>query len=186
MSVTTLMTAEDLLAMPEVPGKRFELVRGELIEMPGVTALHGDIAGEIYDLLKAFARLHRLGRVYTDGVGYIVARDPDIVRVPDVSFVASERVPVEGSPDTFWPFAPDLAVEVVSTGDPRQKVYAKVQDYLPGGSHMVWVVWPSTRTVTAHAADGSVRRYGPDDELDGGDELPGFRVRVADLFEIVW
>lgn len=184
MSATTLMTAEDLLALPDVPGKRLELVRGELVEMPGATALHGDIVWVITSLLKAFVRLHKLGRVYGDAVSYIVARDPDIVRIPDVSFIARERVPAEGVPDTYWPFAPDLAVEVVSAGDRRQKIYAKVQDYLASGTRMVWVAWPSTRTVIAHGADGAVRRYGPDDELDGGDVLPGFRVRVADLFVI--
>jgi Uma2 family endonuclease len=184
VSIKTLLTAEDFLALAEVPGKRYELVRGDLVEMPAATALHGDIAGLIYDLLKAFVRLHALGRVYGDGVGYIVARDPDVVRVPDVSFVARERIPPAGSPDAFWPFAPDLAVEVVSAGDRPGKVQAKVQEYLAGGSRLVWVAWPATRTVVAHAADGSVRIYGPDDELDGDVVVPGFRVPVADLYEI--
>jgi Uma2 family endonuclease len=184
MSVKTLLTAEDFLQMPDVPGKRFELVRGELVEMSAATAKHGDIAALIYEVVRAFVRLHGLGRVYFDGVGYIVARDLDIVRVPDVSFVARSRIPETGVPDTHWPFAPDLAVEVVSTHDRAVDVYEKVREYLDAGTQLVWVAWPRTRSVTAHAADGSIRELGPDGDLDGGDVLPGFRVRVGDLFEI--
>jgi Uma2 family endonuclease len=184
MSVKTLLTAEDFLQMPEVPGKRFELVRGELVEMPGATALHGDVADLFREAIKSFVRRRKLGRVYGDGVGYIVARDRDVVRVPDASFVAQHRIPETGVPDTFWPFAPDLAVEVVSTGDRVEKVLEKVREYLAAGSRLVWVAWPRTRRVTAHGADGSTVELGPGDELDGGDVLPGFRVRVGDLFEV--
>jgi len=184
MSVKTLLTAEDFLQMPDVPGKRFELVRGELVEIPGTTARHGEIAAVFYEVVRAFVRLHALGRVYFDGIGYIIARDRDIVRVPDVSFVAQRRIPETGAPDTHWPFAPDLAVEVVSTYDRAVDVYEKVREYLDAGTQLVWVAWPRTRSVTAHAADGSIVELGPDDELDGGDVLPGFRVRVSDLFEI--
>jgi Uma2 family endonuclease len=176
MSVKTLLTAEEFLESPEVPGVRYELVRGELVEMPGTTARHGDVAAVFYELVKAFVRLHRLGRVYFDGVGYIVARDRDTVRVPDVSFVARHRIPEAGVPDTL--------VEVVSSGDREEKVLEKVGEYLAAGTRLVWVAWPKTQSISVHAADGTVVELGPDDELEGGDVLPGFRVRVADLFDI--
>ncbi len=41
MSVKQLVTAEELWAMPEVPGKRFELLDGEIIEVLGANPLHG-------------------------------------------------------------------------------------------------------------------------------------------------
>jgi Uma2 family endonuclease len=184
VSVKTLMTAEDFLQMPDEPGKPYELVRGELVEMPGATALHGDVSDLIREVLKGFVRQHRLGRVFGDGAGYIVARDRDVVRVPDVSFVAQYRIPETGVPDTFWPFAPDLTVEIVSAGDREVKVHENVREYLDAGSRLVWVARPKTRSVTAHAADGPLVEFGPDDELDGGDVLPGFCVRAAALFAI--
>ena len=46
------------------------------------------------------------------------------------------------------------------------------------------VLWPREQAVTAHGPDGLIRELGPDDELDGGEVLPGFRVRVADLFAV--
>jgi Uma2 family endonuclease len=184
MSVRTLLTAEDFLALPDVPGKRFELVRGKLIEVSGATALHGEIVELIHEVLKVFVRLHHLGRVYGDSVAYIVAREPDIVRVPDVSFVARDRVPATGIPDTFWPFAPDLAVEVVSANDRVVEVRKNVREYLDGGTRAVWVAWPATRSIEVRTSARPPQDLGSDDELDGGDVLPGFRVRVADLFDI--
>lgn len=40
MSVKHLMTAENVLELPERPGFTFELIDGELRELPGATALH--------------------------------------------------------------------------------------------------------------------------------------------------
>ena len=182
MAVKQLLTAEELWELPEVPGKRFELVRGELVEMPGAGGIHGGIVGVIFELLRSAVKALGGGYVAPDGVGYIVARRPDIVRVPDVSYVARERIPPDGVPVAFWPFAPDVAVEVVSPGDRADDVHAKVHEYLAGGTRMVVVVWPRTRSVTRHEADGTIREFGPDDHLDGGDVVPSFRVRVADLF----
>ena len=177
-----MLSAEDFWEMPEIPGKRFELVRGELVEMPGTGGVHGVIVGLIYRLLWGAAQAAGGGYVAPDGVGYIVARALDVVRVPDASFVAHERIPPEGIPVAHWPFAPDIAVEVCSPGDRAEDLHVKVAEYLAGGSRLVMVVWPRTRSVTRFEADGTARELGPDDVLDAGEVLPTFRVRVADLF----
>ncbi len=185
MSVKQLLTAEQLWAMPEAPGKRYELVKGELVEVPGAGGLHGFIAGLIYRLIAAFDEQRdeqRLGYAFPDGVGYIIGRDPDVVRIPDVSFVSRARLPTGGIPEGFIPFAQDLAVEIVSPGDRAEDVYGKVREYLTAGARLVWVVWPRHRAVTVYTANGEVRELREGDELDGGAVLPGFRVRVAELF----
>lgn len=177
-----LLTAEEYLALPDDPGRRFELVRGELVEVPFASAVDSWIIGLIYKLIDGFAQQHGLGLVFGDGTGYITARDPDIVRGPDVSLVSRSRWPGPGLPKGNWPFAPDLAVEVMSPGDRSGKLRAKAFEYLAGGSRLVWVVRLERRSVTAYLPDGTTQELGPDDDLDGGAVLPGFRVRVADLF----
>ncbi len=184
MGVKQLLTAEQLWAMPEAPGKRYELVEGELVEVPGAGALHGLIAGLIYSLLRTFVVERGAGYAFGDGVGYIIRRDPDVVRIPDASFVSRGRIPAGGVPRGFWPFAPDLAVEIVSPGDTATELRAKVREYLDAGARLVWVVWPDERAVTVYGPAGEVRELGPGDELDGGDVLPGFRVPVAELFQV--
>lgn len=185
MSVTQLLTAEQLWALPGVPGKRYELVGGELVEVPGAGGLHGLLVKVFLRLLDPFVLAHRLGEVFADGVGYIIARGPDVVRIPDVSFIARERLPAGGIPEGFIPGAPDLAVEIVSPGDRAEEVYGKVREYLDAGARLVWVVWPRHRTVTVYTPDGQVRERREGDELDGGDVLPGFQVRVAELFAAI-
>ena len=182
MSVKQLLTAEQLWAMPEVPGKRFELVKGELVEVPPAGGLHALIVKVFLRLLDPFVLARNLGEVFADGLGYIIGRNPDIVRVPDVSFVSRARLPAGGIPEGFIPFAPDLAVEIVSPGDRAEEVYGKVREYLAAAARLVWVVWPRHRAVTVYTANGEVRELREGDELDGGAVLPGFRVRVAELF----
>lgn len=184
MSVKHLVTAEELWDMPEVPGKRLELVDGEVVEMPGAGALHGIILFALAQLLNDFVRRHNLGLVMPDGVGYLLSRQPDQLRIPDTSFVAWDRVPDEGAPEGFWDGAPTLAVEVVSPHDRADDVYRRVRDYLEAGSNQVWVLWPKTRRVSVYRPNADTRELGPDATLDGGDILPGFSVRVGDLFEV--
>lgn len=137
--------------------------------------------------MKTGARLLNWAESGPDGYvgaesGFITARDPDTIRAPDVSYVRAERIP-EDVPEGFWELAPDLAVEVVSPGDTAVEVREKVREYLAAGVPMVWVMYPGTREVIVHTADGLARAYGPDDVLEGLDLLPGFRCRVAELFD---
>ena len=188
MSVTgqekRLLTAEELWELPERPGVRYELVKGALVEVPGAGGVHGLLVKVLLRLLDAFVLARGLGEVFADGVGYIIARGPDVVRIPDVSFIARERLPAGAIPEGFIPGAPDLAVEIVSPGDRAEEVYGKVREYLDAGTRLVWVVWPRHRAVTVYTADGQGREVREGGERDGGAVLPGFRVRVAELFEV--
>lgn len=183
MNVKQLMTAEDILDLPERPGVRYELIDGELREVPGAGALHGLIALMVLNLVQDFVQRRGLGVVFADGVGYVLRRDPDQLRIPDVSFVAWDEVPDEGIPEGFWEGPPALAVEIVSSHDRAVDIHDKVRAYLSAGTRLVWVLWPQQTSVTIYDPAGQ-RELGPDDELDGGDVLPGFRVRVGDLFEV--
>ncbi|HWV25491.1 MAG TPA: Uma2 family endonuclease [Thermomicrobiales bacterium] len=183
-SVKQLVTAEELWDMPEVPGKRLELVDGEVVEMPGAGALHGLILFALAQLLSDFVRRHNLGLVTPDGVAYLLRRDPDQIRIPDTSFVAWDLVPEDGAPEGFWNGAPTLAIEVVSPNDRADDIQARVQDYLGAGSAQVWVLWPRTRSVSVYRPHTDTRQLGAEDALDGGDILPGFSVRVGDLFDV--
>lgn len=176
-----LLTAAEFGELPEPVDRQRELVRGEVVEMLMNKAPQVRTAWRIQQSLDPFVREHGFGVVYPDGAGYLIERSPDTVRGPDVSFIAQERIPAEDWPD-FFPFVPDLAVEVVSPSDRTPAVLDKVGQYLNAGTRLVWVVWPKRQVVTVYMPDGEPRELGADDELDGDDVLPGFRMRVADLF----
>ena len=179
---TTVMTAEDLFDM-EDDGYLYELVRGELVRMTPPGGAHGSVSGEIYWYIRNHLTAHDIGRVYPQDTGFLLARNPDLVRAPDVAFVRSDRLPPNPIAfEGYLPVAPDLAVEVVSPSDRAGAVHEKVMDYLEAGTRLVWVVHPRRRTVTVYHPDGSARVLHEGDELDGEDVLPGFRLPVAAIF----
>lgn len=176
---TGLITAEQLAA--NYADQRCELVNGEVLTMAPASYGHGQYSLEMGRLLGNYVNKHKLGRVYGAETGFILRRDPDTVRAPDAAFVRAERVLPPG--DGFFDGAPDLAVEVVSPRDTRTAVQEKVDDYLAAGTRLVWVIWPETRSVTAHTPDGQRRILHEGDNLDGADVLPGFTCPVAAIFE---
>lgn len=123
-----------------------------------------------------------LGFVFGEGLGSILRRNPDTVRRPHVSVVRQEPVPAGGIPDGFWPGPPDGAVEIVSLHDRAEEVHEWVWAYLGAGVRQVWVVWPRSRAVTAYEAGGVIRELGAEEEREGGEVLPGFRIPVRELF----
>jgi len=182
--VEQLITAEELWEMPEAPGKRRELVDGEVVEVPGAGDLPMAIVILLFKLLDRFVEEYDLGLVRPDGLAYVLRREPDQVRIPDLSFVAWDHVPVEGIPEGFWEGVPTLAVEVVSPNDLAEEFRDRIMDYLEAGSRQVWVLWPRRQSVSVYAPGADTRELRPDALLDGRDILPGFSVRVSDLFAV--
>jgi Uma2 family endonuclease len=137
--------------------------------------------GKILRLIGNHVEAEQLGDTYAE-TGFIVERDPDTVKGPDVSFVRSERLATITKPEKHIPFAPDLAVEVISPNDRDDEVEEKVQMWLKAGSPLVWLVDPASRTVVVYRPDAEPVTLREDQEIDGGDVIPGFHCRVADFF----
>lgn len=78
---------------------------------------------------------------------------------------------------------PDLVVEVISPSERPGQITTKLFTYLDAGVRIVWLVDPEAQTVTVHAAGESPRTLTTDDEINGGDVLPGFSVPIAAFFE---
>lgn len=179
-STKTLVTAQQLLEMGS--DARFELVCGELVPMSPVNRDHGSIVFILASWLVPFVKQHRLGWFGTER-GFILAHDPDVVRAPDVYFLARHRES-PGKGVGFFDGAPDLAVEVLSPSDKATEVQVKVHEYLSAGTQIVWVVDPRSETVTAYHPSGKAHVYSGDQIVTGEDVLSGFSFRCRDLFEI--
>lgn len=124
----------------------------------------------------------RLGVAFGAETGFIIRRDPDTVRAPDVAFIAAERVPAGKRPAKFWPIVPDLVVEIISPSDVRREVEEKIMDWLKAGVPLAWVVNPSQRSVTVYVPGAKPRILQSTGTLDGGDVLPGFTLPLGDIF----
>ena len=183
-----LVTADDLLALPD-DGWRYEVVEGVLIRVAGSGEDATAIAAIILGVLIAFVRPRRLG-VVTGADGVYTFPTAETGLLPDVGFFAAARLPLLVDRSKPIPFAPDLAVEVASSGQSASDLAAKARRYLSGGTSTVWVVWPPRREIDVWypAATEATRptitlREG--DTLDGGMVIPGFSHPVADLFDVL-
>ncbi len=176
-----LLSAEDFAALPR-EGLRTELVRGEIVAMPPAFGGHGRSSMRLGGLMLQHVLANDLGEVYAAETGFLVARNPDTVRAPDVAFIQKNRLPPAETDNSWVPVIPDLVAEVVSSGDRPKDVGDKVAMWLEAGVRMVIVVRPPERLVEVHRPNAPPLILHEGDQLDGAEVVPGFSVPVARLF----
>ena len=71
---------------------------------------------------------------------------------------------------------------MLSPNDRPDEVEEKIQEWLSGRQPGGVVVDPETRTVTVYRPGAEPVTLTEDQEIDGGDVIPGFDCRVADFF----
>lgn len=172
------VTAEEFLLLGL---KNAELIDGKIEESMPTGGFHGEIAVNIASLFKAWASANKEGKVGVES-GFIITRDPDRVRAPDVWFIRQERIEGGRSPKGFWTVAPDLAVEIVSDSDTVGVLRGKLRDYFAIATPMVWLVYPDDQSVEVRTLDGKNLVFQTDDTLENLEAFPGFSCLVADLF----
>ncbi len=175
-----LMTADELIKLPRGQGKKYELIRGVLIEKMPTGDPHADTTVLTSYFLTQYTFDSGYGVTRVGEPGYRLERNPDTVRSPDVAWFAPERIP-EGT-QGFPELAPDLAVEVKSPSNSNPEMAAKAQMWLCYGSQIALVLDPDSVTVRIHRPNTEPVTLGQDDILDLGDLLPGFSIPVWQLF----
>lgn len=181
-----LLTAEEFSRIPEPPhGGKSELVGGKVVVHMPVSGKHGERQITIAMRLRNFLSQSLEGKATVE-TGFVLRRDPDIVRAPDVAvarttLLADGELPEEG----FVEGPPLLAVEVVSPSDKERDILEKVADYLDYGVERVWAVRAKTRSVVVYYPNGEVKLLQLNDTLtsdDAGFTTPGFELPVAEIF----
>lgn len=171
----TLAEYQAFAELPENKNRLFELIDGEILEK---------VAS--FTPSKIAMRIGRFFGNFTDDIGYVTGADGTYVLsethsfMPDVGYISKASLPQEPEREVYG--APDLAVEVKSPTDSKRELRLKAEDYLRFGAKMVWLVFPEERRVEVYELDQDVLELGIDDTLDGGDVLPGFSLRVSEIF----
>jgi Uma2 family endonuclease len=161
------LTGDDLLCMGEDATTGYELIEGEMVKMSPAGLDHGDSELNVGVELKLWNRQHKLGRVAGGEVGFYTRRNTNTVRT------------TEG----FLHIAPDLVVKAISPGNTAEEMEVKTQEWFDFGVRMVWLVYPKTKRVHIYTTPDRSMVLNADDTLDGGEELPGFSVKVSAFFE---
>lgn len=174
-----LVTAESLLE--NHPKQRCELIQGKIRLMSPAGSEHGWVVMNVAGPMMIFVKEKKLGYTFGAETGFVIQRDPDTVRAPDLAFVAADRV-ADRLPTQFFPGPPDLAVEVLSPGDTASDVQEKAETWLTSRCKEVWLIDPRRKTATklTPAEDSIVQQSV---EILTTNLLPGFSLAVEELFK---
>jgi Uma2 family endonuclease len=140
-------TYDDLFALPD-DGKRYEIIEGELYEMPAPESAHAfTIVNLLMALYPIVAGLG--GRVATAPLDVFFAGanpvQPDIVVLLAEGNARVVRRGIEGPPD--------LLIEALSASNRGHDLLTKRALYARGGIREYWIVDPGTRSVEILSLD---------------------------------
>ncbi len=176
-------TEEELQSLPD-DGFIHEVVNGELVMSPKNNFQHERICSRLLFALETFNRQHRLGVVLGSSAGFWMFNRN--CRAPDISFIPKARLEslrFSPSAKTFFPGAPDLAVEVISPSNTRAEMDERLRDFFASGTQIAWLINPDSGSVEVCRSLTQRRLIGPGGEVDGEHLLPGFRYPINDLFK---
>lgn len=179
------MTIEEFLALPE-DGVARELIFGEVREK-GMT-----VRNEVHSRTMASTARHlgnwaacssaKTYEVLCGEVGFILDEVDRLVVGVDVAVNLRHREPVAGLETSMARGAPHVAVEILSPSDVQKEIHDKVRLYLSHGTSVVWIVDPDDQTVRLYRRETPPQFFSSDQVLSCEQELPGFSLKVSDLF----
>ncbi len=172
------MSADEFEASPFA--ETHELIRGELYPIMPAGTLHGIITNRLSAYITFFVLENDLGEVTAAETGFKLINQSTVGA--DIGFIGKENLAKFGVPDSFFPTAPDLAVEVVSPSNSSDEISTKVEDYLKSGSRLVWIVYPKRKIIVVYRTNNTVSFLSETDELEGEDLLPNFRLPLKKIF----
>ena len=176
MGATTLIQAEQFAQMTFGENEKYELVEGALIPVPSGTPRHCMIRDLLGDMVRDYLRRNPVGRAICE----LDCRISDVtVRMPDLCIFLGVRAEQMNLDRVPVPFAPDIAVEVLSPSESAMDMHRKVLDYFSAGSREVWVLDHSTGELFVHSHSGIRILRGK--QILESPLLPGFAVAAVDL-----
>jgi len=184
-TVATTLTGEDLVALPD-DGIEREIIRGELRERPMTrrNPRHSRASARLARFLDQWLDQQPAphGEILLGDAAFRLRKDPETTVGIDAAFISPEQSAATPPGKALIEGPPVLAAEILSPSDTHEDVVEKLQLYLELGVAVVWILDPDLRTVTVHRPHADPVFFSAAQELTGDPELPGFHVRVADLF----
>ncbi len=168
---------------------RLEILKGKLFKMtPAPSRIHQEvtiiIARELSQFLKGNpCRIYtapfdvRLSRKNAADEAVTTVFQPDICVICDLSKLD----------DRGCVGAPDIVVEILSSGNNKKELRNKYEIYEEAGVQEYWIFWPESQTFLKYTLD-ETGKYIPSKVLTSGDEvitpvLPGFVLDLEEVFE---
>ncbi len=184
-AVAAVMTADEFFSLPD-DGLDRQLIRGELREKPMTrrNRKHSRAEGKLAHFLHQWlaAQPEPRGEILDGEAGFQIRRDPVTGVGIDLAYISADLSAATPEDAVYVDGPPVLAVEILSPSDTQEDVVDKVKEYLAAGVAQVWLVEPVFHTVTVYRAGTEPQFFNASEELSGDPELPGLRIKVADIF----
>lgn len=179
MRLSMALTERDLIRIQAANRDcRVELRDGKVIVMSPCGSYEDAVAAELVGRLQPFVRERKLGFVFGSSGGFKLPNG-DIVG-PDLSFVSRELM--RTVPRRFAQVVPNLAVEVRSPSDRIRELEEKLSMLRDQGAQATLLIDPDARTVTLDVIGESRRVLIEEDLIELPALLPGWSMRVSELW----
>jgi Uma2 family endonuclease len=106
------------------------------------------------------------------------------LRAPDATYIPWSAFP-NGEPpedEAYWSVPPGLVVEVLSPGNTVAEIERKLAELFAAGCKLAWVLDPRAKAAKVYTSAKKFKELDETGTLDGGKVLPGFSLKLADLF----
>lgn len=151
MAATTTITGAEFDAMPYEEGRRWELIHGELVRVPGPTWEHQEFESIILFAIRRYLESTGIAGLAGHDVEFALTAD-DRLR-PDVCVLLGDNAKRLDRTKTPIPGAPDISIEIISPSERSSESLDKVRAYLRGGTTEVWQVYPKSRITLIHRGE---------------------------------
>lgn len=137
-----------------------------------------NLSGELY----VWNKKYKLGEGFDSSTGFKLPNGAE--RSPDVAWITNERwaaIP-EKERQRFAPIAPDFVAEIRSGDQNLPYLKGKMEEYIACGCQLAWLIDPKNRKTWVYQANGDIHTVLFDTPLSGGTMMPGFKLRLAEIF----
>ncbi|HEO65462.1 MAG TPA: Uma2 family endonuclease [Spirochaetes bacterium] len=122
--------------------KQYEILEGELIEMPAPGLTHQRVLKKLSQCLDRYVEKNKMGELFIAPLDVIF--DPGNTLEPDIIFVSSDRLDMAQDKGLFG--SPDLVVEIVSPSSQKMDTVDKFKIYQKFKVKEYWIVHPNNKS----------------------------------------
>ncbi len=180
-SVDRLYTLEEFAEL-QLEG-RVELIDGKVRQMGNNNRVHGELAGDLYFMLRPAISEAGLGKLCVGDISILIDSEKNRCRAADLAFLSSAKVSALGDYSGLDQ-PPELVIEIVSPSNSWEHVQEKLEDYFSIGVGQVWIVGPVARKIFVHTSPVDVKGYSEKDHavLDASEIIPDLQLALTDVF----
>ncbi len=155
---------------------------GQVIIMPLKSLQIGNLSAQLNVRLGLWNKERRLGVAFINA-GFTLPNGA--VYGPNSAWLSTEKWNslTKEQQKKFAPVVPDFIMELRSPNDNVKPIEDKILEFMECGCRLAWLIDPIKQQTTIYKSDGSETKVSFNELLSGEDVLPGFEVKLSELFE---